>query len=186
MQLITRRVGVIAASALLFAVAAIGIGIGVGVSQARPPAPLTAVAVASDLSTDAAGSVTDDDLAAIDAVLAADKTTGADGGSAAARLRRLAAWKHLVHATVVVDLPKVGLTTIQLDHGTVSAVSATSLTITEAGNGSVTVALSGETRVRRAGAKANVAALKVGDAVFAMSKVEAGGTAAYIVVVPRS
>ena len=46
--------------------------------------------------------------------------------------------------------------------------------------------LSGERRVRRDGAKAAIADLKTGDAVRVMSKVEASGTTAYLVVVPKN
>ncbi|MEO5940059.1 MAG: hypothetical protein ABIZ72_03900, partial [Candidatus Limnocylindrales bacterium] len=58
-------------------------------------------------------------------------------------------------------------------------------TIAETGGTSVTLKIETETRVRRDGAKAAIAALKTGDEVFAMSKVEAGGMTAYLVVVPR-
>ena len=93
--------------------------------------------------------------------------------------------RKLVHATVVVDLPVLGgLTTIQLDHGTVSAASSTSLTISETGGGSVTVELGAKTKVRRDGAKAAISDLKTGDEVFVMSRVESDGTVAYLVVVP--
>ena len=78
------------------------------------------------------------------------------------------------------------MTTVQLDHGTVSAVSATSLTITEAGGTSVTVDLGASTKVRRDGAKAAVKDLKAGDEVFVISRVESDGTEAYLVVVPRT
>ncbi len=183
MQPFPQRVGVIITSALLVAVT--GIGVGIGLARPRPTAPST-TASATVTSTSAGASLTGDDLAAIDAVLAADQTKADGGRLPAARLRRLAAWKHLVHATVVVDLQKAGLTSIQLDHGTISALNATSITIAEAGGGSVTVALSGETRIRRAGAKALVGALKTGDVVFAMSKVDTGGATAYLVVVPRT
>ncbi|MEA2549326.1 MAG: hypothetical protein QOE42_1924, partial [Chloroflexota bacterium] len=96
------------------------------------------------------------------------------------------AWRHLVHGTVVVDLDKVGLTTIQLDHGTITAVSASSLTISETGGGTVTTALGSDTRVRRDGAKAAVTDLKAADEIFVMSKVEPGGSTAYLVVVPKA
>lgn len=123
----------------------------------------------------------------IDAVLAAERGTAPDGQFRAGRgeLRRLAAWRRLVHATIVVDLPEKGLTTVQLDRGTVSAVSADSLSIAEAGDTSVTVALGEETRVRKNGEKATVADLKVGDIVFVMSLVEGSASEAYLVVVPR-
>lgn len=123
----------------------------------------------------------------IDAVLAAERGAARDSGLRAGRgeLRRLAAWRRLVHATVVVDLPEKGLTTIQLDRGTASAVSADSLSIAEAGGTSVTIALGAETRVRKDGRKAAVADLKVGDEVFVMSLVEGSASEAYLVVVPR-
>ncbi len=173
MHTLRRRVTVIAGSALLVAVA------GIGIAQAQPSERAAA-------GSSNAVAAMDPDVATIDAVLTAEQVApDAAGRLAAERLRRLAAWKHLVHGTVVVDLPKSGLTTIQLDHGTISAISVTSLTIAEAGGSSVTVSLSGESRVRRDGAKAAVADLKTGDAVVVMSKVESGGTTAYLVVVPR-
>ena len=50
----------------------------------------------------------------------------------------------------------------------------------------MTVALGDESRVRRDGAKAAIADLRTADNVFVISKVEAGGTTAYLVVVPRT
>jgi hypothetical protein len=60
-----------------------------------------------------------------------------------------------------------------------------SLTIAETGGTSVTVTVGDETRVRRNGEKAKVGDLQKGDEVFVMSKVESGGTVAYLVVVPK-
>jgi hypothetical protein len=181
-----RRIAVTGGIAIVIAIAAIALLQALAADQPPPlAAPVGAAGAAPAAATTT--TVADDDIAVgLDAILAAD-TTAAKGDRAAARgqLRRLAAWGRLVHATVVVDLKAGGLTTIQLDHGTISAVSATSLTMQEAGGGSVTVQLSDETRIRRAGAKAAIAALKVGDEVFAMSKVETSGTGAYLVVVPR-
>lgn len=175
MQPLRRRLTILAGSALLVAVA------GIGIAQAQPSTPLATTSTGAAAAADP-----DPDVAAIDAVLAAEQLApNATGRLGAERLRRLAAWKHLVHGTVVVDLPKAGLTTVQLDHGTISAVSSTSLTIAEAGGSSVTVSLSDESRVRRDGAKAAIADLKTGDVVVVMSKVESGGTTAYLVVVPR-
>jgi hypothetical protein len=51
---------------------------------------------------------------------------------------------------------------------------------------SATVVLGDETRVRKHAAKAAIGDLKVGDEVFVMSKVQAGGTDAYLVVVPAA
>jgi hypothetical protein len=133
------------------------------------------------------GTGTDAVATAADMLLAADTTSGATPDRLSARqLRRLAAWDRLVHATATLDLPALGgLTTVQLDHGTVSAASSSSLTIAEAGGGSVTITLGDETRVRKAGAKAAIADLKAGDEVFAMSRVGTAGSEAYLVVVPK-
>lgn len=173
MQPLRRRITILAGSALLVAVA------GMGIAQAQPSGSAATTPTGATAASEA-------DLAAIDAVLAVGQVApDATGRLGAERLRRLAAWKHLVHGTVVVNLPKAGLTTVQLDRGTISAVSGTSLTIAEAGDSSVTVSLSGESRVRRDGAKAAITDLKTGDVVVVMSTVESGGTTAYLVVVPR-
>ena len=173
MQPVRRRITILASSALLVAMA------GIDIAQAQPSGSVATTPTGAAAASDA-------DLVAIDAVLAVEQVApDAIGRLGAERLRRLAAWKHLVHGTVVVNLPKAGMTTVQLDHGTISAVSATSLTIAEAGDSSVTVSLSDQSRVRRDGAKAAVADLKTGDVVVVMSKVESGGTTAYLVVVPR-
>jgi hypothetical protein len=168
------------------AVALLGLAaIGPGHAASSTAAPIAAPLVAGSPTVSGELSLAGD----IDAILAADQVSP---GPAAARdkilagpLRRLAAAHRFVHATVVLDLPKTGLTTIQVDHGTISAAGATSLTIAEAGGGSATVTLASETRVRRNGDKAAIADLKVGDEVFTLSKVESGGTVAYLVVVPK-
>ena len=186
MTILVRRTIVVAAAAILIAFAAIVMMRTISVKGAAPAVP-AGVPAALEAAPAAPNALVDDGLGAdLDAILAADQTTTAPGRAAArGDLRRLAAWRRLVHATVVVDLKQGGLTTIQLDHGTISAVSATSVTIAEAGGGSVTVALGDETRVRRNAAKAAIADLKTADEVFVMSKVEGGGTTAYLVVVPR-
>jgi len=183
MTVLLQRILATAALTALVGLAAIG------VTRTAPPTAVYPASVPAD-AIGASGTVPiapDPAVAAdLDAILAAD-TTSASPDRAAARgvLRRLAASGRLVHATVLVDLKEGGLTTVQLDHGTISAVSPTSLTIAETGGTSVTLKIETETRVRRDGAKAAIAALKTGDEVFAMSKVEAGGTTAYLVVVPR-
>lgn len=182
-----RRIAVTTAAILLLGLAAVGlveagIAIGAGAGRAEP-----ALGAATAGSSDPAFS------GEIDALLAADQSAAPNPAAAGrariavAGLRRLAAARHLVHATVVVDLPRLGgLTTIELDHGTISAVSPTALTIKEAGDTSATVVLGDETRVRKHAVKAGIGDLKVGDEVFVMSKVEAGGTDAYLVVVPAA
>jgi hypothetical protein len=178
-----RLLGLTSSAVLLVGLAA-GVAIG---SSVAPPVALSAASAAPGQPVDAA-LPTD-----LDALLAADQTaasaaaaTPKDHINAAVNgLRRLAAARRLVHATVVVDLPKLGgLTTIQLDHGTISAVGATSLSVTEAGGSTVTVSLGDDTRVRRNAAKAGIGDLKSGDEVFVMSRIESGGTVAYLVVAP--
>jgi hypothetical protein len=185
MTLLLRRTLLVAGVALLIAVATIGLARAATTAPASPfaPAPLPLAAAPAQFSADL-----DPDLAAgLDAILAADQKSAAPNAAGPrGKLRRLAAWQQFVHATVVVDLKKGGLTTIQLDHGTISAVGATTITISEAGGGSVTVGLGADSRVRRNGAKAAVADLKTADQVFVMSKVEAGSPTAYLVVVPRT
>ncbi len=161
---------------------------------------IAAIGLVRSATTTAAGTATASDPATgasdasivtdVDTILAADQAirgplAARDVGAAKA-LRRLGAARRVVHATVLVDLPKGGLTTIQVDHGTISAVNATSVTIAETGGGSAAVTLGDETRVRRNGQKAAISDLKTGDEVFAISKVESGGTVAYLVVVPKS
>ena len=193
MILILRRVLFGALAAGVVATAAVAVA-----RTATPAAPPLAAAESSSGTaaippgaTPAGATATDDALAAeLDAVLAADQASPSAGPAASERvgvrgqLRRFAAWQKLVHATVVVDLPNRGLTTVQLDHGTIGAASSTSLTIKEV-DGPVTVAVGAETRVRRSGSKAAVADLRTGDEVFTMSLVESGTATASLVVVPK-
>ena len=122
----------------------------------------------------------------LDALLAADRRRPPcregrpNPNKAVPGLRRLAAGSRLVHGTVLVDLPALGgLTTIQVDHGTIKAVRPTSLSVSETGGTTATVSLGDETRVRKHAAKAKVGDLAVGDEVFVMSKVAGGATEAY-------
>jgi hypothetical protein len=190
MTLLVRRTLILAGTAVLIAVAAIGAVRAAATTAPTVAAPAAlAAAPATGAPTVATGIGVDLDNAIgdLDAILAADqKTPAATAANPRGQLRRLAAWRRLVHATVVVDLKQGGLTTVQLDHGTISAVGATTVTIAETGGGSVTVALGDETRVRRNGAKAAVADLKSGDEVFVLSKVQTDGTEAYLVVVPKA
>lgn len=165
-------------------VAVLGLGIVATGALAGEPREPAGGAVSTAGSSSPGGAA-----AAAGALLAADPT----GDAAAAdqlsggRLRRPAAWRRLVHATATLDLPALGgLTTIQLDHGTVGAASATALTVKEAGGAQVTVRIGSETKVRVDGAKAVPSDLAVGDEVFVMSRVEADGVEAYLVVVPKS
>ena len=123
----------------------------------------------------------------LDSAFAADQlaTDPAAADRAAGALLRLRFWQRLVHATATLDLPNKGLTTVQLDHGTVAAIDADSLTITEKGGGSVTVALGDDTRYRKDGAPVKHADIKSGDVVYVMSLVESAGSGAYLVVIPK-
>jgi hypothetical protein len=185
MTSLVRRTLVIAGAAVLISLAAIGTLRATSLPGSAPALRRAPLGPLRKLPAPDS-TVVDDRLGAdLDAILAADQATAAPPRAAIrGDLRRLAAWRRLVHATVVVDLKQGGLTTIQLDHGTISAVGASSVTIAETGGGSVTVSLGAETRVRRNAAKAAIADLKTADEVFVISKVEAGGTTAYLVVMP--
>ncbi len=167
----------------LAAAALVGAGIAIGSSARSVSGPVAG----------AGGTVASDPVAGdLDALLAADQSaatpaTAANPNRSVAGLRRLAAGDRLVHGTVLVDLPALGgLTTIQIDHGTIKALGPTSLSITETGGTTATVTLGDQTRVRKHAAKAKIGDLAVGDEVFAMSKVAGGETEAYLVVVPAS
>jgi len=192
MTISIRRTAMTVGLLLLVGLLAVGLVQAASSSGGALPAP-AAGANASTAAAAGANAQTADDASIaneLDAILAADQASPAPQAArirlAAGPLRRLAAARRLVHATVVLDLPKAGLTTIQIDHGTIASVGTTSLTIAEAGGGSPTVTLRTETRVRRNGAKAAIGDLKTGDEVFVMSKVGSGGTVAYLVVVPKS
>jgi len=193
MMISIRRTVLTAAAVVLLGLAAIGL---VQAASSAGPAPVTPLAhapvAAAPATTTTAGLSPEADAVVasqLDAIRAADQTTAAQpaGGrdKVGPGLRRLRLGQHLVHATIVLDLPQKGLTTIQVDHGTISSAGAMSLTIAETGGTSVTVTVGDETRVRRNGEKAKVGDLQKGDEVFVMSKVESGGTVAYLVVVPK-
>lgn len=188
-----RRLLISAGAVVLLGLAAVGLietGMAIaGTSGSAPAAPLGASTTGAMTAAAVDPALTSD----LDALLAADQTaaagpaTTARSNAAAGVIRRIAIARHLVHGTVVVDVPKLGgLTTVQLDHGTISAVNGKSLSVAEAGSTSATVTLGDETRVRRNATKAAIADLKVGDEVFVLSKVESGGTTAYLVIVPRT
>ena len=90
----------------------------------------------------------------------------------------------LVQGTLTVLDRDGKLVTLQLDHGTVSAVGGGSITIAEAGGTNVSVATTAETRVRREKKPATLADLKVGDEVVVTSTVAGSSATARLVVVP--
>jgi hypothetical protein len=192
MTISMRRAGLTAGGVLLLGLAGIGLVQAASSARGGPAAPggdvLLAAAPATTTDSAATGGSDASIASEIDAILAADQTAAGPSAAqtdAAGVLRRLRVGRRLVHGSIVVDLPKTGLTTIQVDHGTISTVGATSLTIAEKGSTTATVSLGKDTRVRRNGAKAVVGDLKTGDAVFVMSKVGSGGTVAYLVIVPK-
>lgn len=92
--------------------------------------------------------------------------------------------RHLVHGTVTVLDRNGKLITLQLDHGTISAIGDDSITIAEAGGSSVTVRTTAETRVRKDRKSASLAALAVGDEVVVHSIVDGGSATARWILVP--
>lgn len=95
--------------------------------------------------------------------------------------------KHLVHGTVTVLDRDGKLITLQLDHGTISAIGDGSITIHEAGDTSVTVATTSDTRVRKGPRPSNLEALEVGNEVIVVTVVD-GSTATarrIVVLLPR-
>jgi hypothetical protein len=92
--------------------------------------------------------------------------------------------RHVVHAVVTVEGRGGDLVTIQLDRGTVTAVDADSVTLSEKGGGSVTVSLNDETNVREGRRRATLDAIDVGDDLFVQSRVDGSTLAKRIVIVP--
>ena len=95
--------------------------------------------------------------------------------------------RNLVHGTITI-LDKDGrLVTLQLDHGTISAIGDGSITIAEAGDTSVTVATTADTRVRKDRKPAALSDLAVGDEVMVHSIVDGGSATArgIFVLAPR-
>ena len=93
----------------------------------------------------------------------------------------------LVHAEAVLNLPERGLTTFSLDHGTITAISASSISVKASNGVTVTVATNAATRVRREGAPKALSDLKVGDeaVVYSVSDEKEPQTARRIVVPTR-
>ncbi len=89
----------------------------------------------------------------------------------------------LVHGSVTVLDRNGKLVTYQLDHGTVSSVGSSSLTIAEAGGSSVTVSTTSTTRVRKDAKPSTVADLKASDEVVVRSIVSGGSATANLVIV---
>jgi hypothetical protein len=194
----SRYLAVAGGAALLVGVLGAGIAIGAGGSSNAGLAPATSAAAGQQAGA-ATVSGSDPTANAVDAALAAfdqagtSDTAGLTAPGAAAkpvtgiaqRIRRFARWKQLVHATVTVDRPGTGIQTFNLDHGTIVALPAGSITISEAGGTSITVATDTSTRVRKGGVKAVLGNLAAGDQVMVVSVVGGAGPArALLVIVP--
>ena len=213
MTIVSRSLALAGGAALLVGVLGAGIAVRAGAlagsaatsSAAAPGAAATGAVAPGTASSSAApgaaaaSAATDPTADAVDAALAAFDQAGTTGPAGLAapgataqpatrlgqRLRQFARWKQLVHATVTVNRPGAGIQAFNLDHGTITALTAGSLTIAEAGGSSVTLTTDTTTRVRKDGKKATLADLRSGNEVVAVSKV--GGTAttrALLVVVP--
>ena len=197
MTIASRSLALAGSAALLVGV--LGAGIAIGVGATSDPAQAT-VAVAGQQAGAATSPATNPTADAVDAALAAFDQAGASdtaglaapdatarpAGLLGQRIRRFARWKQLVHATVTVDRPGSGIQTFELDHGTITALPAGSITISEAGGAGATLATDASTRVRKDRAKAALSDLSSGDQVIVVSMVGTAGSPprALLVVVP--
>jgi len=93
--------------------------------------------------------------------------------------------RQVVHGTVVIAKKDGTLVTLQLDRGAIASVGSGTITISEAGGRTETVTTDVTTRVRRAGAKSDLAALAVGDRVAVVSEVQGSTAVARMIVVPK-
>ena len=91
---------------------------------------------------------------------------------------------NIVHVEGVLNTRAKGLVTFALDHGKAAAVSDTSLTVSEATGGSVTVALNGDTKIRLRGTpNAKGSAIPKDAEVYVLSqKVGSGWLASHVIV----
>jgi hypothetical protein len=194
MTIASRSLALAGGAALLVGVLGAGIAVGAGASAGSAATISMAApgAAAASAATDPTADAVDAALAAFDqagttgpAGLAAPGATAQPATRLGHRLRQFARWKQLVHATVTVNRPGAGIQAFNLDHGTITALTAGSLTVAEAGGSTVTLTTDTTTRVRKDRAKATLADLRSGDEVVAVSKVGSTATTrALLVVVP--
>ncbi len=158
--------------------------LGGGLVQAAVPMPDPIAATAP-----AAADATLDQLD--DIILAADPSTapGAVPDRTQKLRDRLAARlgglrKRIVHGTVSLVGRDGKLVTVQLDHGTASAIGPGTITIAEAGGGSVPIKTTDATRVRVDKKLVSLSDLKVGDEVLVVSSLDGGTPTAKRIVVP--
>lgn len=198
MTIVSRSLALAGGAALLVGVLGAGIAVGAGasagsaatISTAAPGAASESAAPGAAAASAATADAVDPALAAFDqagtagpAGLAAPGATAQPATRLGQRLRQFARWKQLVHATVTVNRPGAGIQTFNLDHGTVTALTAGSLTVAEAGGSSVTLTTDTTTRVRKDGKKATLADLRSGNEVVAVSLMGGTGTPRAILVV---
>jgi hypothetical protein len=162
-----RRLAIVAGALLLL------MAVGTGLAQAAP----TAASTTGETPTVVTPAEFDPDQVSRLERLRALRDRFGDGP-----LRRLR--QHLVHGTFTVKDRDGDLITIQLDHGTISAIGDGTITIAEAGDTSVTVATNADTKVRKHREPASVDALEIGDEVVVHSMVEGGSATAQFIVVP--
>ncbi len=91
---------------------------------------------------------------------------------------RLGLGNRVVHVTAIVKDRNGNLIQLQLDHGTVAAIGAGSITISEAGGTNVTVTTDASTVVRTGRTIGTLSDIKVGDQVFVQSRIVGGTTLA--------
>lgn len=186
MKTSSRRLAVAGAAVLVLAVAGIGLASAAGFPGGAATSTTTLPA------TSAGGPASAGSLDELAAFVAGDTTAGTTAPDARAGhegrfARLLVRSRRLVHAVVTVDLPKKGLVTYQLDHGTISTIGNGTLTIAESGGGSVTVATTSTTKVRIRRTAGTLADLKGGQDVFVASTVSGGtSTAIGVVVLPAA
>jgi hypothetical protein len=181
MRTSTRLLAITGAAALALTTGLAGIVVGAGL-----PAPAAPAAQAPGAAQPPAADISDIDLASLSQALAPDVAADPAAAARLAALRqRLAGLRgrNLVHAEVTVDRNGT-LVTLDVDHGTITAVGSGSLTIKQAGGGSRTIATSDATRVRKDRGKAALTDLATGDEVFVLGKVDGGKVTATLVVVP--
>ncbi len=176
------------AGATLLLVGLVGAGLGI-MATSTGGAASTPAAVAQSADQPSATTAGDATLAAmveqaVDPSVAPDAAGTAQPGLARIRAR-LGRWRALVHATVTLNLPNAGLQMFQVDHGKISSVGASTVTLAEAGGSTVTVTTTGSTRVRNDGQKAQLSSLAVGDDAVVFSRTSGGSATALVIVVPR-
>jgi hypothetical protein len=184
MTIVSRSLALAGGAALLVGVLGAGIAVGAGASAGSAATSSTAAPGAA-AAADAALAAFDQAGSTGPAGLAAPDATAQPATRLGQRLRQFARWKQLVHATVTVNRPGAGIQMFNLDHGTITTLTAGSMTVAEAGGASVTLTTDTTTRVRKDGKKATLADLRSGNEVVVVSLVGGTGTSrAILVVIP--